>query len=138
MTPIPYLFFKDGCREAMTAYGEIFGAEPQIMDFTSMPDEVRAGMPGVPGDAVMHAMLKVGNGMIYASDDPSGDTPAMAGCNVTLELPDEAETRRVWDALAEGGEVRMSLAPQFWTPLFGTLTDRFGILWMIMQESAGG
>lgn len=138
MTPIPYLFFKGNCREAMTAYGAIFGSDPQIMDFAAMPDEAREGMPGLPADAVMHAMLPVGGGMLYASDDPSGETPSMEGCNIAVEMPDEAETRRVWDALAEGGEVRMPLEPQFWTPLFGTLTDRFGIRWMIMQESAEG
>lgn len=80
----------------------------------------------------------MGDGVIFASDDPSGDTPAMAGCNVAVSLDGEAETRRVWEALADGGEVRMALSPTFWTPLFGTLTDRFGTRWMIMQESDYG
>lgn len=138
MQPIPYLFFKDNCREAVEAYGKVFGTEPEIMGFGDMPDEAKAEMPGVPGDAVMHASVKVGDGVIFASDDLSGDTPAMAGCNVAVSLDGEAETRRVWDALAEGGEVRMALSATFWTPLFGTLTDRFGTRWMIMQESDYG
>ncbi len=135
MQPIPYLFFKDTCREAVETYGRIFGSEPDIMGFAAMPEEAKAGMPGVPDDAVIHASVKVGDGMIFASDDPSGETPKMAGCNVALSLDGAAETRRVWDALAEGGEIRMPLSPTFWTPLFGTLTDRFGVRWMIMQDS---
>lgn len=138
MQPIPYLFFKDTCREAMEAYGRIFGSEPEIMGFAEMPEEAKAEMPGVPDHAVMHASLKVGDGMIFASDDPSGETRAMAGCNITLSLDGEDETRRVWDALADGGAVRMPLSPAFWTPLFGTLTDRFGVRWMIMQDSDYG
>jgi len=135
MQPIAYLFFKDTCREAMTRYGEIFGTEPEIMAFGDMPEEDRAQMPGVAADAVMHASLPVGEGWLFASDDPIGPAPVMSGCNVAVALPDEAETRRVWEALAEGAEVRQDLEPMFWTPLFGTLTDRFGIRWMIMTDS---
>lgn len=135
MQPIPYLFFRGNCRKAMEAYGRIFGETPEIMPFGAMPDEEKAAMPGVPDDAVMHASVRVGDGWIYGSDDFGGDTPAMAGCNVTLNVPGDAETRRIWNALAEGGEVRMALEPTFWTPLFGTLTDRYGVRWMIMQES---
>ena len=138
MQPVPYLFFNGTCREAMTTYGRIFGTPPEIMAFSHMPEEEQAQMPGVAADAVMHASVAVGDGFIFASDDVSGETPTMAGCNVTLSLDGEAETRRVWNALADGGDVRMELCPAFWTPLFGTLTDRFGVRWMIMQKSDYG
>lgn len=134
MQPIAYLFFQDSCREAVTRYGEIFGSTPEIMSFSDMPEEDQAQMPGVPADAVMHASLRVGKGVIYASDDPFGEPPVMSGCNLAIELPDEAETRRVWEALSEGADVRQPLEPMFWTPLFGTLTDRFGIRWMVMTD----
>ncbi|RVT86866.1 VOC family protein [Rhodobacteraceae bacterium CCMM004] len=138
MQPIPYLFFTDGCRAAVEHYGQVFGTTPEIMPFSAMPEAERAAMPGVPPDAVMHAAVQVGDGWIYASDDPSGTTSAMAGCNVAVTLPDGDETRRVWDALAEGGEVGVDLQPMFWTPLFGTLTDRHGVRWMIMQDDGSG
>jgi PhnB protein len=135
MQPIPYLFFNGNCRTAMETYGEIFGQAPDIMPFSAMPEEVRADMPEVPADAVMHSAVKIGEGWIYASDDTGPDRAAMAGCNVAVALPDEAETRRVWDALADGAEVRMPLSPTFFAPLFGTLSDRFGTRWMIMQDA---
>ena len=138
MQPISYLFFNTESRAAMTRYGEIFGATPEIMPFAAIPDEDKAQMPGVPDDAVMHAALKVGEGWIYASDDPSGNSPAMAGCSIALSLPDAAETRRVWEALAEGGEIRMPLEPAFFAPLFGSLSDRFGVRWMILQDDPQG
>ena len=34
-------------------------------------------------------------------------------------------------APSEGGQVAMPLAKTFWSPLFGMLTDRFGVNWMI-------
>ena len=135
MQPIAYLFFKDNCREAMSHYAGVFGTTPEFMSFSDMPEDVQAAMPGVPADLVMHCALSIGDGWLYASDDPSGESKAMDGCNISLSLPDEAETRRVYDALSNGGEIRQPLEPAFWTPLFGAFTDRFGIRWMVMTDS---
>lgn len=136
MQPIPYLFFPGSCADAMRFYAEVFGSpEPEIMPFSAMPEDEKARMLGVPGEAVMHAAVRVGDGWIFASDDPSGSTPAMAGASVNVSLPDADAAKRVFDRLAEGGEVRMPLEPTFWTPAFGALTDRFGTRWMIMADA---
>jgi PhnB protein len=136
MQPIPYLFFNRGCAEAMRFYADVFGAdEPAVMTFADMPDDERAKMPGVPEDAVMHAAVKIGDGWIFASDDPSQQSPAMAGASVNVSMPTADEAQRVFHRLAEGGEVRMPIEPTFWTPAFGTLTDRFGTRWMVMADS---
>ncbi|MBB95937.1 MAG: VOC family protein [Rhodobacteraceae bacterium] len=134
MQPIPYLFFNGNCHAAFTAYGQIFGSEPQIMPYAALPEDERANMPDAPMEAVMHGAVQVGAGWIYGSDDFGGNSPAMAGCNISVSLPDAATTQRVWAALSEGGEIRMALEPAFFAPLFGTLTDRFGVRWMILQD----
>lgn len=136
MQPIPYLFFAGNCRAAFETYGEIFGSAPEIMSFSDMPPEAQAAMPGVPGDAVMHAAVRVGDGWIYGSDDMSADAAAMAGCNVAVALPDADETRRIWEALSPEAEIRMPLSPEFFAPLYGALSDRFGVRWMVMQKGA--
>ncbi|SFO86946.1 VOC family protein [Tranquillimonas alkanivorans] len=135
MQPIPYLFFKSTCAEAMRTYAGIFGGTPEIMTFDQMPDGGRSGMPDMPGDAVMHAALKMGDGWLYASDDPSCKSSAMSGCSVAVSFPTVDEARRVYDALAERGEVRMAFEPTFWSPGFGMLNDRFGISWMVMTDA---
>ncbi len=48
---------------------------------------------------------------------------------------DVAEARRVFEALADGGEVRMPLAETFWSPMFGMCVDRFGTPWMVNAEA---
>jgi PhnB protein len=136
MRPIPYLLFQNTCAEAMRFYAEVFGApDPEIMPFAAMPEEDKAKMPGVAADAVMHASLRIGDGWLYASDDPSGQSPAMAGSEITVELPDAGEASRVFGRLAEGGEIRMPLEATFWSPAFGALTDRYGTRWMIMADA---
>ena len=55
-----------------------------------------------------------------------------AGNTVTLNVePDtRAETDKLFNALAKGGQVDMPLAAQFWGGYFGILVDKFGIRWM--------
>ena len=44
----------------------------------------------------------------------------------------DAESHRAFDALAAGGKVGMPLQKVFWSPLYGMVTDRFGLQWMVM------
>ena len=55
----------------------------------------------------------------------------MKGFTVTLTYPDVAEGKRVFDALAEGGQVRMPFGKTFWAEAFGMTVDRFGTPWMV-------
>lgn len=135
----PYLFFKGTCREAMTRYAEILGVDaPEILPFAGLPEADKAHMPGVPDDAVMHASLKVGSGLLMGSDDMGPDFTPMAGSSVNVTLPTAEDATRVFEALSAGGEVRMPLMEMFWTPAFGTLTDKWGIRWMVMAEGPQG
>ena len=45
------------------------------------------------------------------------------------------EAKRAFDALAEGGEVTLPIAPTFFSPMFGMCIDRFGTPWMISAEA---
>lgn len=41
------------------------------------------------------------------------------------------EAKRFFVALSSGGSVNMPLEKTFWGALFGMLTDRFGVQWMV-------
>ena len=47
-----------------------------------------------------------------------------------------AKVKAIFDALAEGGSVKMPLEQTFWSPAFGVVVDRFGIPWEINAEAA--
>ena len=130
MQPKAYLFFNGTAGDALAAYGAIFKTQPtMLMRMRDAPADV--GVPPEKQDWVMHAELPIGGGAICLSDDFMGNSAAMDGCSVMLSYPTAAEARGVFDALADGGTVRMDFAPTFWTAGFGTLTDRFGTRWMI-------
>lgn len=128
-----YLFFSGGqCAEAFERYREVFGGELSVMRMSDVPQEER--MPGAAPDSVMHASLTAGDALLMGSDDPTGDGGPKLGFSVSWSAPDVEGAKRVFEALAEGGEVTMPLEPAFWSAAFGTLTDRFGTPWMIDVE----
>ena len=48
---------------------------------------------------------------------------------MTLTYPTADESRRVFNALAEGGKISMPLGETFWAEAFGIVVDRFGTPW---------
>ncbi|HVM20434.1 MAG TPA: VOC family protein [Egibacteraceae bacterium] len=124
----PYLFFSGTCRQAFTRYEEIFGGKLEMMPASDAPE---GQWPGEPGDYLMHAALTFGDNVLMGSDDPTGDGGPMKGMAISLSADDPSEAERVFNALADGGEVTMPLAETFWSPLFGMCNDRFGVPWMV-------
>lgn len=129
----PYLFFSGDCAEAFARYHEIFGGELNVMKNSDAPDG--SGMPGAPPDGVMHASIKLGEGFLMGSDDPTGTGGPKVGSAVAFTATNADEGRRVFDALAERGEVAMPFGATFWSTGFGSCTDRFGVPWMV--DTAG-
>jgi PhnB protein len=79
----------------------------------------------------MNASFRIGDTALMADDSP-GDTPAeFKGVTLAIETSDDAQAKRVFTALAEGGKVTMALTKTFWTSSFGMLTDKFGVPWMV-------
>jgi PhnB protein len=135
-----YLFFEGRCDEAVAFYGRALGAEVLfLMRYKENPEpQDHANLPLGSEDKVMHATLRIGENSVMVSDGLCTGRPEFRGFSMTLSTPDEAEARRWFTALTEGGQVRMPLTKTFFSPAFGMLTDRFGVPWMIQavaQES---
>lgn len=128
----PYLFFDGRCDEAIDLYKRVLGAEVEmLMRNRETPVPHQPGMlPPGNEDKVMHATLRVGDAILMASDGMCGGRPSFEGFALSLTLPQE-RAERVFAGLAEGGAVQLPLGKTFWSPLFGMVKDRFGVLWMI-------
>jgi PhnB protein len=50
---------------------------------------------------------------------------------VSWSSADAGEVKRVFEALAEGGNVSQPLIETFFSPAFGMCVDRFGTPWMV-------
>ena len=132
MTLTPYLHFEGQAEEALNFYKNVFSGE---IAMTS-----RYGDSPMPVDddwknKLMHARLKFGNSEIFLSDGPKGYHSSKDGnIQLSVDVPDENKIGELFNKMAEGGQVTMPLADQFWGAKFGMLKDKFGIGWMFNCE----
>lgn len=123
----PYLFFKGNAREAMDFYKSIFGGEIEGMTYTA------SNIPapeGLSGDSWMHMSLNGGDVNLMASDTAEASEKS-AKISISLGGDDEEKLTRFFNGLSEGVEVQYPLKKEFWGDTFGSLTDKYGIEWMV-------
>jgi len=131
----PYLAFAGNAREAFTRYQQIFGGELVLLTMADTPSDAGPPPEGVKADAIMHAALTSPEALLMGADDPSGSFDGkVSGMCVNVSLADGADAKRVFDALADGGEVQVPIGETFFSPAFGMCTDRFGTPWMVMVD----
>jgi PhnB protein len=128
-----YLFFDGRCDEALEFYKNAVGAKVgMLMRFKDAPDQT--GINPASENKVMHASVQIGDTMVLASDGRNGGQPKFEGFALTISANSEAETERLFNALAEGGQVTQPLTKTFFSPRFGMLADKFGVHWMILTS----
>jgi PhnB protein len=130
----PYINFPGNCREAMTFYKECFGGKLTMQTVGESP--MAEQMPKETHHQVMHAQLIAGDIMIMAAE-MMGPNAFVRGNNITLciNCTSEEEINNFFSKLSEGGNIMQPLAKQFWGALFGMVTDKFGISWMMNYEN---
>ena len=127
----PYLFFGGNCREAFTRYQEIFGGELTLLTMKDTPGQ--EDVPPEMADVIIHAAIVIGDDVLMASDDPTTDSfGPVQGIMVSYDAADVDDSKRVFEALADGGTVTQALEATFFSAAFGMCTDRFGTPWMIV------
>ncbi len=126
-----YISYRGRCEEALKFYKKSVGAEvTALMRWKDSPDTAMKPPPGYE-EKIMHADFRIGETHLMA-DDGMGEAKAeFKGMTLLVEVADDAEAKRVFAALGEGGSVTMALMKTFWTTSFGTLTDKFGVPWMV-------
>ena len=128
-----YLFFNGRCEEAVEFYKKALGAQVDLMPrYKESPEPPKPGMlPAGFENKIMHTSFRIGQTTVMASDGCENKGPEFNGFSLSLAVANEAEAKRAFAALSEGGQVRMPLAKTFWSPCFGMLEDKFGMGWMV-------
>jgi PhnB protein len=127
----PYLFFEGRTEEALQFYEQKLGAKIEaLMRYKDNPDPKYN--PPNSANKVMHALFRIGDTKVMASDGNCAGKPSFQGFALTINAADAAEAKQRFDALAEGGTVQMPLAETFFAKSFGMVADRFGVGWMVI------
>lgn len=132
-----YLNFNGNTEQAFQFYKSVFRTE-FAAPISRMKDVPGPGMPELSErekNLVMHVELPITGGHALMGTDAveSMGHKVTFGNNVSINLePDSRdEAQRLFEALGAGGKIQMELQDMFWGALFGTLTDKFGVQWMV-------
>lgn len=135
-----YLFFDGRCEEAIQFYQKALGAKvDMLMRFKDSPEPPQGGEGGegcagplpADGNKVMHASFRIGDTPVLASDGNCQGKPSFQGFSLSISVPKEAEAKKLFAALGDGGQVQVPLTKTFFSPAFGMVADRFGVSWMV-------
>jgi PhnB protein len=102
-----YLMFNGRCEEAIDFYKKSLGAEVlMLMRFKDSPEAPPPGMvPANWDNKVMHSCLRIGDGNVMVSDGCS-EAGSFQGFSLSLPASDEADARKKFAALSEGGQYK--------------------------------
>jgi PhnB protein len=135
-----YLTFDGNCEEAFNFYKSVFGGEFQYIGrFKDMPaDDKSMSVPKEHAERIMHVSLPISKETILMGCDTAGEWAAnhKQGNNFSISITADSkeEADNIFNGLAKGGVVSMPLTVTFWSAYFGTLTDKFGINWMMSWD----
>ena len=132
----PYLSFEGRCEEALNFYTQAVGAKTEyVLRYKDTPDQPPEGMvPPGSENKIMHCSFMIGDSRIMATDGGCRDGGKFEGVSLALSSKTTAETEKLFNALAQGGQVQMPLGQTFFSPSFGMVTDKFGVYWLVVTE----
>ncbi|MBB2947000.1 PhnB protein [Actinoplanes lutulentus] len=130
ISTVAHINLRGTAREALEFYRTVFGGDLVAVTYADAhsvpsPDEA---------DQIMWGQVTSPEGFqIMAYDVPSsrpwsaGDSPFF----VSVRGSDADEITGYWKRLSEGSAVVVELGPAGWAPLYGMVTDRFGVTWVL-------
>ena len=130
----PVIQFNNNCAEAMDFYESVFGATDKYVDYyRNAPDDSGINKTTDTNHLVMHAGMTI-CGTHFNMCDLNEEVVAgnMFLFNVFMNSAKEVE--QAFHKLKEGGKVIVELGPQFFSPMYGSIKDRFGVTWQLIMN----
>jgi len=127
---IPTIHFNGNCDEAIAFYKDALGAELKVINYAkeAPPD---SGMDELPPDFVMYSEVLI-CGVKMSLTDGAEKPPAIGNFSYMIEYGTAEEVTAIFNKLAVGGKVETPLNTTFWSGLYGSVVDRFGVNWQVM------
>lgn len=126
-----HINFRGEARAALEFYHAAFGGSIALISYGDMD----ASAPNASD--IVWGQVAADNGVrVMAYDVPAalpfsrGDDPFF----ISLRGKSASEVEALWARLVDGSTVKVPLAPSQWAPLYGMLTDPFGITWVVDVE----
>ena len=126
----PHLAFDGQCAEAFGFYARVLGGAVTF-SLTYGDSPMGPTMPPKMQDKIVHATVQAGAVRFSGADTTPDKYQTPHGFSMALDVAEPAAADRVFEALAQGGQVQMPIGETFWALRFGMLLDRYQIPWMV-------
>ena len=132
LTVTPHLNFRGQARAALDFYKEAFGGEQMLMTYGQMGQ----GAPDDAGQIIWGQVASDDGFRIMAFDilEPRAYDPGANAFFVSVRANSSTEAQARWNALSTSATILQPLGQAPWSALYGMLTDRFGITWIVDVE----
>ncbi len=127
---VPHLNLRGDARAALEFYQSVFGGDLLAISY----QDAHNVQDAAEADQIMWGQVTSPDGFrVMAYDVPSarpwskGEDPFF----VSVRGKDAAEITTYWEGLSSRASVTVPLAPAAWAPLYGMLTDQFGVTWVL-------
>lgn len=132
VTTTTHLNFRGEAKAALELYRSVFGGQLVAISYAD------AHRPNSDNpEHITFGSVTADNGFRIMAYDVQPETAYDPGANpvyVSVRGTDDAEITRFWNKLVEGSTVVEPFGPSQWSPLYGMLTDPFGITWVLDVE----
>jgi PhnB protein len=139
ITTTTHLNFRGQGKAALDFYQSVFGGQIAAITFADAHNvQSKGGLATAEeADQIMWGQVQADNGfhvMVYdvpsaLSYDP-GERPVYV--SVRGDADAAAEVTTYWQGLSDGATIHADLGPAPWgAPLYGMVTDKFGVTWVL-------
>jgi PhnB protein len=131
-----YLYFNGNCEEAFEFYKSVFNKEFQYIGrYKDVPEVARQNFPHCTDEHIMHVALPISRETILMGADivdvSELENDAAKYFSLYINADSKKEADRLFRSLSKGGEIKVSMAEQFWGSYYGICLDKFGVNWKI-------
>lgn len=127
----PHFNFRGEARTALEFYHSIFGGKISIATYA----DINAVEDPSQTNLVAFGDVKAPNGFHIMAYDVQPSKTFEKGINpfyVTLQSTEPEEGKKAWEALAKNAmNILIPFGPAPFAPLYGMLTDQFGVTWIV-------
>ena len=130
ISTVTHVNLRGDARTALEFYRSVFGGDLTAItyrDAGNLQDPAEA-------DQIMWGQVASADGFhIMAFDVPSSRpwSPGESPFFVSVRGRDADEITAYWQRLSVKASILQPLAPAGWAPLYGMLTDQFGVTWVL-------
>ncbi|WP_040949487.1 VOC family protein [Gorillibacterium massiliense] len=128
----PQILLDGTADEAIRFYAETLDAKVVFKQtYGEGPDPV----PEAAKARISHSILSVGDSQLFVYDSFPGETVQSGnGLQICITIPDADRTRQIFEVLRQDGKVILPLKAIHFSPLYGIVADKFGVVFQLFTR----